>query len=140
MTTKRSAGSRSRSRKKPASNSETAINFRARDKSGRSIVQCSPRSALRKRDTSPPLWKDRKSTRLNSSHQIISYAVFSLKKKNNTRPLHVAHRAFAAALERAALTQSAAASRLPTGDPPQHSSLSRFLRSPFSHLLALAGP
>src|SRR5207244_10378471 len=28
----------------------------------------------------PPL--DRKSTRLNSSHQIISYAVFCLKKKN----------------------------------------------------------
>src|SRR5258708_8185781 len=27
---------------------------------------------------------DRKSTRLNSSHQIISYAVFCLKKKNNT--------------------------------------------------------
>src|SRR5258708_13833043 len=26
---------------------------------------------------------DRKSTRLNSSHQIISYAVFSLKKKTN---------------------------------------------------------
>src|SRR5947208_10080798 len=26
--------------------------------------------------------KDRKSTRLNSSHQIISYAVFNLKKKN----------------------------------------------------------
>src|SRR5258708_26734851 len=31
----------------------------------------------------PP--EDRKSTRLNSSHQIISYAVFCLKKKNNTR-------------------------------------------------------
>src|SRR5438552_18144001 len=29
--------------------------------------------------------RDRKSTRLNSSHQIISYAVFCLKKKNNTR-------------------------------------------------------
>src|SRR5207244_13160431 len=28
-----------------------------------------------------PLIKDRKSTRLNSSHQIISYAVFCLKKK-----------------------------------------------------------
>src|SRR5438552_10610984 len=28
---------------------------------------------------------DRKSTRLNSSHQIISYAVFCLKKKNNYR-------------------------------------------------------
>src|SRR5258708_8266364 len=27
---------------------------------------------------------DRKSTRLNSSHQIISYAVFCLKKKTNT--------------------------------------------------------
>src|SRR5258708_29168713 len=28
---------------------------------------------------------DRKSTRLNSSHQIISYAVFCLKKKTGTR-------------------------------------------------------
>src|SRR5258708_12081310 len=33
---------------------------------------------------------DRKSTRLNSSHQIISYAVFCLKKKNRTlkRTMH----------------------------------------------------
>src|SRR5258708_25034284 len=30
---------------------------------------------------------DRKSTRLNSSHQIISYAVFCLKKKKLTKPL-----------------------------------------------------
>src|SRR5260364_267956 len=30
------------------------------------------------------LAEDRKSTRLNSSHQIISYAVFCLKKKNQT--------------------------------------------------------
>src|SRR5258708_28113090 len=29
---------------------------------------------------------DRKSTRLNSSHQIISYAVFCLKKKKKTIP------------------------------------------------------
>src|SRR5207244_6870411 len=29
---------------------------------------------------------DRKSTRLNSSHQIISYAVFCLKKKKHTQP------------------------------------------------------
>src|SRR2546422_4585441 len=29
--------------------------------------------------------QDRKSTRLNSSHGYISYAVFCLKKKNNTR-------------------------------------------------------
>src|SRR5258708_28053248 len=32
----------------------------------------------------PEIDKDRKSTRLNSSHQIISYAVFCLKNKNNT--------------------------------------------------------
>src|SRR5258708_26459353 len=30
-------------------------------------------------------YSDRKSTRLNSSHQIISYAVFCLKKKNTQR-------------------------------------------------------
>src|SRR5258708_10604937 len=30
--------------------------------------------------------RDRKSTRLNSSHQIISYAVFCLKKKKYTKP------------------------------------------------------
>src|SRR5258708_36426242 len=38
----------------------------------------------------PPGWsairpQDRKSTRLNSSHQIISYAVFCLKKKKMSR-------------------------------------------------------
>src|SRR5258708_30603278 len=31
------------------------------------------------------LGEDRKSTRLNSSHQIISYAVFCLKKKKKTK-------------------------------------------------------
>src|SRR5258708_19866223 len=31
--------------------------------------------------------RDRKSTRLNSSHQIISYAVFCLKKKKKSLPL-----------------------------------------------------
>src|SRR5258708_35452111 len=36
-------------------------------------------------------WIDRKSTRLNSSHQIISYAVFCLKKKKALlRPVPVA--------------------------------------------------
>src|SRR5258707_5837300 len=35
-----------------------------------------------------PAWKaDRKSTRLNSSHANISYAVFCLKKKKNTHTL-----------------------------------------------------
>src|SRR5438477_3102266 len=32
-----------------------------------------------------PSNRDRKSTRLNSSHMSISYAVFCLKKKNNAR-------------------------------------------------------
>src|SRR5438034_2574907 len=34
---------------------------------------------------------DRKSTRLNSSHTVISYAVFCLKKKNNRRPRRKRH-------------------------------------------------
>src|SRR5258708_39082893 len=38
------------------------------------ISSCAKRTAGR--------FRDRKSTRLNSSHQIISYAVFCLKKKN----------------------------------------------------------
>src|SRR2546426_12004744 len=33
--------------------------------------------------------QDRKSTRLNSSHLVISYAVFCLKKKKNTRTPHI---------------------------------------------------
>src|SRR2546430_4835788 len=32
--------------------------------------------------------RDRKSTRLNSSHSQISYAVFCLKKKKNVKPNH----------------------------------------------------
>src|SRR5688572_32475166 len=33
-------------------------------------------------------FEDRKSTRLNSSHSQISYAVFCLKKKNNDKYIH----------------------------------------------------
>src|SRR5258708_17744575 len=40
-----------------------------------------------------PLALDRKSTRLNSSHQIISYAVFCLKKKKKNAPRANGHRA-----------------------------------------------
>src|SRR3990170_6594628 len=44
-----------------------------------------------KRPPRPESAQDRKSTRLNSSHQIISYAVFCLKKttKNDCRPPHL---------------------------------------------------
>src|ERR1041385_8788966 len=38
-------------------------------------------------------WRDRKSTRLNSSHGYISYAVFCLKKKKNKQLLHAQVRA-----------------------------------------------
>src|SRR2546430_11061588 len=37
--------------------------------------------------------RDRKSTRLNSSHSQISYAVFCLKKKKKSRPRWPPHRA-----------------------------------------------
>src|SRR5258708_20422180 len=45
---------------------------------------------LRSRASVPLATGDRKSTRLNSSHQIISYAVFCLKKKNVTLK-HINH-------------------------------------------------
>src|SRR3712207_6846888 len=39
------------------------------------------------------VWRqDRKSTRLNSSHANISYAVFCLKKKHNNQPLNISTR------------------------------------------------
>src|SRR5687768_18062372 len=42
--------------------------------------------------------RDRKSTRLNSSHGYISYAVFCLKKKTTPQPLCRRHLAFCLAL------------------------------------------
>src|SRR2546430_7380836 len=41
-----------------------------------------PRGQPRAREDKPGMPRDRKSTRLNSSHSQISYAVFCLKKKN----------------------------------------------------------
>src|SRR3712207_8731976 len=41
-------------------------------------------TAVLVRADQPPTARDRKSTRLNSSHANISYAVFCLKKKNQT--------------------------------------------------------
>src|SRR5215510_15290470 len=43
------------------------------------------RGGTRRARRSPPRSRDRKSTRLNSSHVAISYAVFCLKKKKNDR-------------------------------------------------------
>src|SRR5947207_3663348 len=48
----------------------------SRPRSARAGSVCSSSAASRS-------WTDRKSTRLNSSHTVISYAVFCLKKKRN---------------------------------------------------------
>src|SRR5690625_5626281 len=42
----------------------------------------------------PSLHRDRKSTRLNSSHVAISYAVFCLKKKKSQRVNHINYNAY----------------------------------------------
>src|SRR5205807_7281944 len=44
--------------------------------------------------------QDRKSTRLNSSHLVISYAVFCLKKKNDVHGRRDVHRSGAGAVRR----------------------------------------
>src|SRR5947209_16829535 len=49
----------------------------------RPICRLSPRGAAPRR---AKILQDRKSTRLNSSHANISYAVFCLKKKKKTTP------------------------------------------------------
>src|SRR2546430_11673870 len=54
--------------------------------------------------------RDRKSTRLNSSHSQISYAVFCLKKKNIYTQDHIAPRRLSA--------NRRTARRAPTADPP----------------------
>src|SRR5947208_11542401 len=50
-------------------------------------VSCGPWDGASRsgEETRHPMVQDRKSTRLNSSHQIISYAVFCLKKKKKTK-------------------------------------------------------
>src|SRR5207244_8562601 len=53
----------------------------ARDRACRSPARRRPRASRCRPQPRPG--SDRKSTRLNSSHQIISYAVFCLKKKKN---------------------------------------------------------
>src|SRR5207244_12151195 len=49
----------------------------------REVVTCATAHGFGEAERDQP--RDRKSTRLNSSHQIISYAVFCLKKKQELR-------------------------------------------------------
>src|SRR2546422_5114819 len=63
--------------------------FRSRGVLARHLFLCVTREILERDDVPPDLAfaqneKDRKSTRLNSSHGYISYAVFCLKKKTST--------------------------------------------------------
>src|SRR3989449_7116212 len=46
---------------------------------------------VQRRDAPESVHLDRKSTRLNSSHGYISYAVFCLKKKKKTRTCNARH-------------------------------------------------
>src|SRR5258707_2559339 len=57
-----------------------------------SSTRCCPSSAPPRRTAlSPSSARDRKSTRLNSSHANISYAVFCLKKKKKNTPIFLLH-------------------------------------------------
>src|SRR2546426_4713711 len=55
----------------------------------RALLTSAPATRLAER--APGGYIDRKSTRLNSSHLVISYAVFCLKKKNLHRHRRVLH-------------------------------------------------
>src|SRR5688572_31265544 len=55
----------------------------------RAIPKAAPAAALPINAVCNALFKDRKSTRLNSSHSQISYAVFCLKKKKKKREKEV---------------------------------------------------
>src|SRR5690625_8025895 len=61
--------------------------FRSPRSAGRFAPECSPQQKPARRTPTalpPHPQQDRKSTRLNSSHVAISYAVFCLKKKTTT--------------------------------------------------------
>src|SRR5258708_10497039 len=69
---------------------------RLKPRSCYATVACWDRSNLRSMKKRPTgsnkgMSRDRKSTRLNSSHQIISYAVFCLKKKKRNQSHTVRH-------------------------------------------------
>src|SRR5215217_2804576 len=67
--------------------------FRARHRDQRDLELLLPASSLTRSGAAAlgygSGWRDRKSTRLNSSHANISYAVFCLKKKKKTNTHHI---------------------------------------------------
>src|SRR5688572_31407739 len=70
--------------------------LRAQRRSQHEGAQAGPRPGAMPRfllELAPSGFEDRKSTRLNSSHSQISYAVFCLKKKNNNIASYQEHKA-----------------------------------------------
>src|SRR5256885_3298085 len=64
---------------------EAARSFSQNHQEGAGVVRISLMDVFAKRFAQySSRWGDRKSTRLNSSHLVISYAVFCLKKKTQT--------------------------------------------------------
>src|SRR5437870_9857240 len=59
--------------------------FRSVEPLGRQALKARTRSRIRGRNPGRVPFQDRKSTRLNSSHVAISYAVFCLKKKKKKK-------------------------------------------------------
>src|SRR5437763_7016167 len=59
--------------------------FEKRDAAGKALLEIGPLAIGMLRAELQKETPDRKSTRLNSSHRCISYAVFCLKKKKNER-------------------------------------------------------
>src|SRR6266481_7095609 len=64
--------------------------FRSGDGRPRSFWPCHRNPASK--GSAAACGPDRKSTRLNSSHSSISYAVFCLKKKKNNNPVHISEK------------------------------------------------
>src|SRR5256885_2859909 len=82
-----------RSRARPRSPSSSASPAARGDRASRTCTCCRGGGRCRRRPSrrtprrrTARAAADRKSTRLNSSHLVISYAVFCLKKKNNDYP------------------------------------------------------
>src|SRR5256885_11029798 len=76
-------------------------------------------------------FSDRKSTRLNSSHLVISYAVFCLKKKKKLRTLVLAHAKLICATLHS-VTNSSPLSSESCAPPTQSRQLIGFVR-PIAH-------
>src|SRR2546426_2564793 len=78
------SGLRGPARRAPGLGGRTASRRSAADRASRGLAEPAGKLGLLRIDGRQSFHReDRKSTRLNSSHLVISYAVFCLKKKKN---------------------------------------------------------